>query len=74
VLSLTGKGQQLVDAVTASRRVIIGSMLQTIPLVERRGLVRALTVLADATASPAGPASATPALLQLYWASGWTGS
>jgi len=74
VLSLTDKGQQLVDAVTVSRRSIIRSMLQAIPLVERRGLVRALTVLAEAMRSPSDPTGATPAAFRPYWASGWTGT
>lgn len=74
VLSLTDKGQQLVDAVTVSRRSLIRSMLQAIPLVERRGLVRALTVLAEAVRSPSDPTGATPAAFRPYWASGWTGT
>lgn len=73
VLSLTDQGNRLVHAVTASRRRIIRSMLQTIPLTERGGLVRALSVLADATSASSDLGDATTHPLQPYWASGWTG-
>lgn len=75
VLSLTEKGQHLVDAVTVTRHQIIRSMLQAIPLAERPGFVRALAILADATAATApDPLGTMTPTLQPYWASGWTGS
>ncbi len=61
-LSLSADGRSLVSKVTERRRDLVRGMLGAIPSDERRGMVRALAVLARAI----GEAPAQ------HWAAGWT--
>jgi DNA-binding MarR family transcriptional regulator len=61
-LSLSSSGKSLVGAVSVRRHALVQGMLGAIPVDERRGLVRALALLTQAS----GDAPAQ------HWAAGWS--
>lgn len=52
VVTLTGRGREIIEAVTARRRDEIARVVAQMPQKERRGLVRALTAFSAAGSEP----------------------